>query len=195
MISFCKVNLEFISRSAFLSLLKKSGFYFEAFLFDEIDKPLINLNTKIDFFIVAPIKVYNKEEDIKILKRKFPSSIWLSFATTIFESNLLTTFDKVFSIYDSHETISNTISDFILNENQTTKNFVQEFLSSREIDVLKLVVAGLSNKEIAEKLFISTHTVISHRKNISKKTGIKSQSGLTIYAIANKIVNLDDYSK
>ncbi len=60
-----------------------------------------------------------------------------------------------------------------------------EGLSDRELDVLKLVAVGFSNKEIAEKLFISIHTVMSHRKNITEKLGIKSISGLTVYAIIN----------
>lgn len=64
-------------------------------------------------------------------------------------------------------------------------------LSQREIDVLKCLIEGKSNKEVAEKLFISTHTVVSHRKNISEKTGIKSLAGLTIYAILHKIINIE----
>ena len=62
-------------------------------------------------------------------------------------------------------------------------------LSARELDVLKRVASGYSNKRIAEDLFISIHTVISHRKNITEKTGIKSVSGLTIYAILNKLID------
>lgn len=58
-------------------------------------------------------------------------------------------------------------------------------LSPREIEVLKLVVAGYINKEIAEHLNISFHTVLSHRKNISAKLGIKSVSGLSVYAMMN----------
>jgi DNA-binding CsgD family transcriptional regulator len=61
-------------------------------------------------------------------------------------------------------------------------------LTDREIGVLKLVAHGMSNKDIGEKLFISIHTVISHRKNITEKLGIKSISGLTVYAILNKLV-------
>lgn len=63
-----------------------------------------------------------------------------------------------------------------------------EELSDRERDVLIQLVRGLSNKEIADVLCISTHTVISHRKNISRKLNIHSTAGLTIYAIVNKIV-------
>lgn len=64
-----------------------------------------------------------------------------------------------------------------------------EGLSNREIDVLKLVALGYANKEIAEKLFISTHTVMSHRKNMTEKLGIKSISGLTVYAIINNYID------
>ena len=67
-------------------------------------------------------------------------------------------------------------------------------LTGREIEVLKLLAMGNSNKEIAAKLFISTHTVISHRKNISEKLSIRSASGLTVYAVLNNYIdtsNLD----
>jgi DNA-binding CsgD family transcriptional regulator len=67
-------------------------------------------------------------------------------------------------------------------------------LTSREIEVLRLLAMGNSNKEIAAKLFISTHTVISHRKNISEKLSIRSASGLTVYAVLNNYIdtsNLD----
>ncbi|MCF8229296.1 MAG: response regulator transcription factor [Bacteroidales bacterium] len=62
-------------------------------------------------------------------------------------------------------------------------------LSKREIEILRLVARGLTNSEIAEKLFISTHTVISHRKNISHKLGIKSVAGLTVYAVLNNYID------
>jgi DNA-binding NarL/FixJ family response regulator len=78
---------------------------------------------------------------------------------------------------------------------QNTDTTISEQITERETDVLKLLVKGLSNKEIADKLNISIHTVISHRKNIIQKTGIKSQAGLTIYAISNKIVSLDSVSE
>ena len=73
---------------------------------------------------------------------------------------------------------------------QTPKQEI-EALSERERDVLIQVVKGLSNKEIADVLCISTHTVITHRKNITRKLNIHSTAGLTIYAIVNKLVNID----
>lgn len=65
-------------------------------------------------------------------------------------------------------------------------------LSSREIDVLQLIVKGITNKEIADKLNISLNTVLTHRKNITAKLGIKTVSGLTFYAIMNGIISGDE---
>ena len=64
-------------------------------------------------------------------------------------------------------------------------------LSAREIEVLKLLTRGFINKEIADKLGISLTTVISHRKNITEKLGIKSVAGLTIYAVMNGYIEAD----
>ena len=65
-------------------------------------------------------------------------------------------------------------------------------LSDREREVICHVVRGLSNKEIAEKMFISANTVMTHRRNIARKTQIHSPAGLTIYAIVNGLINLDE---
>ena len=69
-----------------------------------------------------------------------------------------------------------------------------EDLSDREKDVLQKIALGKINKEIASELFISTHTVISHRKNITRKLGIKTVSGLTVYAILNQLIKVEDIS-
>ena len=68
----------------------------------------------------------------------------------------------------------------------------QQSLSSREKEIVVCVVKGMTNREIADRLFLSTHTVITHRRNIARKLQIHSASGLTIYAIVNKLVELGD---
>lgn len=68
-------------------------------------------------------------------------------------------------------------------------------LSQREIDVLKLVAVGCINKEIAEKLSISFNTVITHRRNITAKLGIKSVSGLGVYALMNGYIRESDLKR
>lgn len=68
-------------------------------------------------------------------------------------------------------------------------------LSQREVDVLRLVAMGYINKEIADRLDISFNTVLSHRKNITAKLGIRSVSGLGVYALMNGIVSESDLSR
>lgn len=65
-------------------------------------------------------------------------------------------------------------------------------LSDREREIVHWVVCGLSNKQIAAQLFISLNTVLTHRKNIARKLNIHSVAGLTIYAIVNKIVDINE---
>lgn len=64
-------------------------------------------------------------------------------------------------------------------------------ISQRELDVLKLIASGFLNKEIADKLNISLNTVLSHRKNITSKLGIKTVSGLTFYCISHGYISPD----
>lgn len=95
-------------------------------------------------------------------------------------------------VYNSPDQICEKVKSAL--DNEKTIHDKTEELSNREIDVLKLVALGFSNKEIADRLFISTHTVMSHRKNMTEKLGIKSISGLTVYAIIQNYIdttNLD----
>ena len=72
--------------------------------------------------------------------------------------------------------------------NQNPEN--QETLSDREKDVIISLVQGMTNKEIANHLCISTNTVITHRRNIARKLQIHSPAGLTIYAIVNNLIDI-----
>ncbi len=65
-------------------------------------------------------------------------------------------------------------------------------LSEREKEVIRLVAMGLSNKEIAERMFLSVNTVMTHRRNINRKTGIHAAAGLTIYAIVHNIISVEE---
>ena len=67
-----------------------------------------------------------------------------------------------------------------------------ETLSQREKEIVTCVVKGMTNKAIADRLCLSIHTIITHRRNIARKLQIHSSAGLTIYAIVNKLVELGD---
>jgi DNA-binding CsgD family transcriptional regulator len=95
-------------------------------------------------------------------------------------------------INDSDDSILQLLNNFFPEKQEKKSDLLHNGeLSVRERDVLKLVAMGLPNKEIADRLFISIHTVITHRKNITEKLGIKSISGLTVYAIINGIIDSD----
>ena len=66
----------------------------------------------------------------------------------------------------------------------------QKVLSDREIEVMNLIVQGFINKEIAEQLNIALSTVVTHRRNIMEKLGVKSVSALTIYAVTHGYVDI-----
>lgn len=100
------------------------------------------------------------------------------------------TFDR--EVIDDLDILSRKIAGLlnVASEEEETDN--QDTLSQREKEIVVCVVKGMTNKEIAEKLFLSIHTVITHRRNISKKLQIHSAAGLTIYAIVNKLVTLNE---
>lgn len=81
---------------------------------------------------------------------------------------------------------------FATDESSTTQVESAKGLSAREINVIQQIVKGHTNKEIADNLHISLNTVLSHRKNITAKLGIKTVSGLTFYAIMNGLVPMED---
>lgn len=91
-------------------------------------------------------------------------------------------------LHEIKEVLLNTITQ----KRRAMGDSLSDELTPREKDVLKDVALGLSSKEIADKHYISTHTVITHRKNISRKLGVKTISGLTIYAIINKLISVED---
>lgn len=96
------------------------------------------------------------------------------------------------SLFDSPSLICYKVNEALNSLAATQAKEPETELSRRETEVLQLVCKGYSNKEIADQLFVSIHTVISHRKNISEKTGIKSASGLTMYAILKKIIDISE---
>lgn len=110
---------------------------------------------------------------------------------TLFNQPYLQQFDAVISINDSQTDIANKLKTLSINSAKKNADESEE-LSDREKDILKTLVKGLSNKEIADHHNISIHTVITHRRNITRKLNIHSPSGLTVYAIVNKLVDLNE---
>ncbi len=128
---------------------------------------------------------------IATYKRDNPDTKVVALVSGYFDNKTLSEFDGSISIFDDLDTINDTITA-ILHIEDDEETIETEQLSQREKEIIGCVVKGLTNKAIAEKLSISIHTVITHRRNISKKLQIHSSAGLAIYAIVNKIVELQD---
>jgi regulator of cell morphogenesis and NO signaling len=79
--------------------------------------------------------------------------------------------------------------------NEIVDNDKLDVLSDREKDIIICITKEMNNKEIADYLFLSVHTVTTHRRNISNKLQIHTTAGLIIYAIANKLVDINDIQK
>jgi DNA-binding CsgD family transcriptional regulator len=141
--------------------------------------------------IINPLIVQAKLDVFRTLKKELTNTKWAGLVYAYFEQTILSHFDFLIQINDNetaiHETIDRQLSLAAENDDNPHQS-----LSDREIEVLRLLVTGHSNKEIAEILFISPHTVITHRKNITQKTGIKTVSGLTIYAVLKNIISLQN---
>lgn len=106
----------------------------------------------------------------------------------------LSQYDCVLDIADPKDTMVKKLQQAIRNRHQPAQPSGRDNaeLSEREKEILTCLVAGHTNKEIAAIYNLSVHTVISHRKNISRKTGIKTVSGLTVYALLNRLINPQD---
>lgn len=148
-------------------------------------------NHEVDIVLIDPTLEgwFNLSE----FKAAYPQSTikYVAIVTCLTDMNLLKEYDERIYLYDKLDEISTKLTNLIQVEDEE-EDSEQEALSQREKEIVCYVVKGLTNKEIAEKLFISVHTVITHRRNITRKLQIHSPAGLTIYAMVNKLVDINE---
>ena len=143
-----------------------------------------------EMLIVNP--AFGNYFDVAKFREEISNRIHLiALVTSFVDASLLGKYDESISIFDDLDILSRKIAG-LLNVASEEEMDNQDTLSQREKEIVICVVKGMTNKEIAEKLFLSIHTVITHRRNISKKLQIHSAAGLTIYAIVNKLVELSE---
>lgn len=184
-----------IVQTGIVELLAKSGLsikWYEADSLAEVQR-FIKMEA-INLVIINPQLVVNLEKTLQLIRSEDEDVRWIAMVYAMFDTSLLSMFDATLHLSDSPETITSQLRRSADDDKQEESGSRQP-LSDREIDVLKLLVTGFSNKEIADKLAISTYTVISHRKNITQKTGIKSVSGLTIFAVVKGIITLGNVTE
>lgn len=143
--------------------------------------------------IINPHYIQSSLNQFLQLKNQYICVKWIGIVYAHFSPEITSKLDGIIDVFDSKENVSNKLLKWIASNADESTAQNRDTLTDREIDVLKLLADGKSNKEIADKLNISINTVITHRKNISQKTGIKSVSGLTIYAVVQNLISLDNY--
>lgn len=141
---------------------------------------LLIINPQFDgWFNIETFKLEYENSNVKIL----------SLIYNVVDSNQLKGYDDTINLFDDIDSLNTKIAALMNLEDEEND---QNALSQREKEIVGCVVRGMTNKEIAEKLYISVHTVITHRRNITRKLQIHSAAGLTIYAIVNKLVELSE---
>ena len=146
------------------------------------------LATDTNLIIINPLLLgFHNKEFLSQLGKEHPNVIVIALVTSYFDHTMLTPYNGVIEINDTRSKIISKMNEFAKSDAVKKADDVE--LSKRETDVLVAVAKGMMNKEIADQMNISIHTVISHRKNITRKTGIKSVSGLTVYALLNNLID------
>ena len=118
------------------------------------------------------------------------SAAVLAIVGSLWDEESLKQYDGVLSLYDSPTTIIRKVRTALEDRSETPRSEGEE-LSAREKEILVCVAKGMLNKEIADLYNLSIYTVITHRKNITRKTGIKTVAGLTVYALLNNLIDIN----
>ncbi len=198
---------ERISVKTLVGYLQASHRFFLDYQLPSIRKKLEEALSQGDNMAVLILRLYD-EYDITGKFHELKSIIIQYLPQDGLTNNQLTT--AIYDIYSNEEWLSNhsnvedvlfvpairlleqkVKSDDVSARISSMINSVEgtESISDREKEIIVCLVQGMSNKEIAAQLFISVNTVITHRRNISRKLQIHSLAGLTIYAIANNLID------
>ena len=136
-----------------------------------------------DLLIINPLFAIGM--NLATIRKTYPSLKIAALTSSLIDNQLLSDYDTTISINDDIETICSKIKEAVNEPDEESSE--QDALSAREKEIIGCVVKGMT-----DTLSISIYTVITHRRNISRKLQIHSPAGLAIYAIANNLVNIED---
>lgn len=142
----------------------------------------------VDAIILNPVLVQGSPRILHTIRSSTPGTRIIALLYAFFDETLLSLFDERITINDSPEKVIAVLREGVAVNLPADGSSTGANLTDREIEVLRLLASGKATKEIAKALHISTNTVITHRKNLSAKTGIRSVSGLAIYAVVKKYI-------
>jgi DNA-binding NarL/FixJ family response regulator len=170
-----------------------------------------------DVLIIDPLSYGFYESDLTFLNVNYPSIKTITISAKPLKQNITYAIDNGVISCLLKECDQFEISEAIVATNKREKFFCSQIIegilndgtktnsslsiscegvkvSTRELEIIKLVASGYSNKEIADKLFLSVHTVTTHRKNIMSKLGINNTAGLILFALKQNIIQYDQLS-
>lgn len=134
--------------------------------------------------LIPLLRKLNKENDIKVI----------GLVTANTDDNIISRFKFTLNTQNNKYKLLDSFQKIVGKETKDKDN-TEQILSKRETEILRHLTLGLTNQDIADKLFLSVHTVMTHRKKITRKLGIKSLSGLTVYALMNKLVDIREVER
>jgi len=151
------------------------------------------INKKPDFVIVDPESVSSNFIPFLRELNEEPEIIVIGLISKATNDNIISRFSHTLNKYDNKFQLIENLQLIVGKEVFTSEN--EQLISKRETEILRNIVMGLTNQEVADKLFLSIHTVMTHRKKITRKLGIKTVSGLTVYALMNNIVDIREVER
>lgn len=194
-IRFIVAEQSYLVRKGIVSVINRIDFATVVKELDNLEK--INseiMNHNPDFVVINPNLIPDNKNylnfDFKLDLREKGIAL---ISVPPYRRGLHEKFRLVLDVNDSKQTLFNKLESLVKETGaQRNITFINNELSDREKTILKHVARGETNKEIAENLYLSAHTVITHRKNITAKLGIKTISGLTVYAILNNLISPEE---
>lgn len=146
-------------------------------------------NMDADLIIIDPVVFdYATRPSGRSYIAEYTDAAVVALQTIVMDDDVWKQYDEVISIYDAPPVIIRKLRTALSAHQELPKPDSHE-LSSREKEILICVAKGMLNKEIADLYNISIYTVITHRKNITRKTGIRTVAGLTVYALLNNLID------
>lgn len=122
-----------------------------------------------------------------------PEIIKIGLINSATDHNIKSRFSHTLNTQENKLLLVEKLQSIVGKSSLNTEN--EQLISKRETEILRYLVMGFTNQEVADKLFLSIHTVMTHRKKINKKLGIKTVSGLTVYALMNNIIDIREVER
>ncbi len=187
------ISVPSIINKGIAAILKTAERKLKTRVFDSVEDFADATNRSLFTLVIVNSDISGNEmKQIQNIRANIPGAKIIGIISSSPGRNFISLLDDKIYLNDDARKIIEIVDHCLSGNNKSRQKSAGNSLSEREIEVLKLLIKGKTNKEIADELFISIHTVISHRKNITGKLGIKSTAAMAIYAVANNLIDIRD---